>query len=242
MERKTTFFNTGIGILPVVAMMIAMFAGTIFVPMFFGIVNAQNVWMQVVLLAMIGCAVAVSVRAKGPDFSIAGVMALTMMAIGQFSTQGYGWEVGLVVALLIAAGVGALNGAVALYTPVPAPAITIVVFIVLRLLLNIFSTQPVPIEGLPAFGQSLLAATILLVLVVAAVFLFVFFSRLGTPFAGRQKGEKTLSYLFAYVISAVLSALAAFFLASRLGAAIGTVSWEYVMYTVFVAAGIYASK
>ncbi|WP_066688955.1 ABC transporter permease [Christensenella intestinihominis] len=242
MEQKMTFFNTGAGLLPVAATMIAMFGCTAFIPMFFSGTNAQNVWMQVVQLTVVGCAVCVSVRAKGPDFSIAAVMGLTMLVVGQFSAQGYGWAAGLVVALLVAAGIGALNGAVALYTPVPAPAITLIVLVGLRVLLGVIPARPEAMEDIPRFGRSALAAAVFLAAVVTAVFLFVFFTRLKTPFNRRQKGGKELSYLLAYVVSSVLGALAAFFLASRLGAAIVTVSADTTLYIVFVAAAIYASR
>lgn len=243
MEKKYTFFNTGVGILPVVAMLAVTLAGGALTPMFFTAINAQNVWLQFALMTAVGCAVAVSLRAKGPDFSIGAVMSLTMLLMAQFYAQGYGWEAGFVVALLIAAGIGLANGVVALYTPVPAPAMTLIVLIVLRSIVSFVDMTMVPVqrENAPLFAQSPLGASIFLLAVSVPVFMLVLFSRLGTPFYKRQKGEKNLAYLFAYIVSAVLAAVASLFMFSRFQVAV-SISNDYVMYIVFVAAGIYASR
>lgn len=100
MERKITFLNTFAGMLPVAAILIVCLSGGSVLSNFYTQANAQATWMQFVWMALIACAIAVSVRAKGPDFSVLSVMGLCMWIVGVCTVQGYGIVAGLIAALL----------------------------------------------------------------------------------------------------------------------------------------------
>ncbi len=242
MNQKTTFLNTGAGILPVVAIIAAMLCCGVFAPVFFSMVNASNVWIQFAMFAAIGSAVALTVRAKGPDFSIGAMTGLAMVIMRQFLEQGYGWETGFAVALAVAIGIGALNGVIAQYTPIPVSIFTLVLCFVLWKLVDASRMPPYMLDNAPSVAHTPFGAYLFMVAIVLPIFFLVFFSRLGTPFAQRQKGEKNPCYVLAYVVSAVIGAVVAVFLVSRIRAVLVSSVGNYELYIAFAAAALYASR
>ena len=244
MERKITFLNTFAGMLPVAAILIVCLSGGSVLSNFYTQANAQATWMQFVWMALIACAIAVSVRAKGPDFSVLSVMGLCMWIVGVCTVQGYGIVAGLIAALLAGAGIGALNGVAVRYTKLPAWGITLVTGVIVGVICTFLPYQALRDTGTPLVGMSHVGAAAFFAPAAAAVFLLVILTRLKIPFAQRDRTVRPVVYLVAYIVSGALAALAGVLLFSRLVVVVPPAAFSFgnILFLLFVTAGIYASR
>lgn len=243
MKREMTFFNTMAGILPVAALLLAMLALGVFANQFFSVANAQVVWSQTVMMAMVACAIAISVRAQGPDLSILPVMGLCMWIAGMLM-QEYGIEAGMIAAILVGTGIGALNAVAIKHIRLPAWAVTLIVGIVIGVICTFLQYQLIQNLPPPLLGRMPVVIAVALVAALVLVFLFVLFTPLGVPFTQRKREEKPKAYFFAYLVSGALAALAgcAWCLRLRVVMPPTAFSFENILFLLFVAAALYASK
>ncbi|MEA4854376.1 MAG: ABC transporter permease [Christensenella sp.] len=241
MQRKNTFIDVGAGFLPVIAVAViaAMLAAAS--PFFFMTQNLENMIRRFGELGIMACAIAVTVRAKGPDFSIPGVLCLTGVTSALLLQSGAPWGIALLIGLLIAAGIGFLNGVVIIRTPLPAPVATLISCAVIRVILRLaVGKQFIEIEDwkglLSAFPLPLFFG-----IAVGAAIALIFFTKLGVPFSKRGKNEKNRVYIWAYVFSAVCAGIYGFMVTIRLHGANANIGWEGFTDLALWTAALYAS-
>lgn len=250
-QGRNTFVNSYLG----VAVLAAFFIGLLVL----GIVGDPNgylfdprglgfLFIQICILGPIAFATVLSTRAKGPDFSIGAVMGLSSAIIGLISYSNGSPVLSIVMALLACAVIGILNGALITYLRTPAIIVTIVTGLIARSVANvILDGQTLPVNDTIGqianyrVGELSLGGMIILVVTFVAAFLMIMFTKLGVPTYKRDK-RPMLSYMFAYMASALMASVAGIFLASRLGAASPLAGTGFETFIVFVFACVVGSR
>lgn len=169
--------------------------------------------MPIILMTVL--AATISWRAHGMDWSIAGFSLLPYLFTSLTNSVWLGACLGIAVAFLL----GLLNGALIHFLRLPSVLVTITGGILLTGLANLsVQGMTVPISDsnyLNMFSRT--PAIVTSLLICAAVWIVILFSRLGKPFEKRENDAKRgISLFFAYGISAVLGALSGVFLSARL--------------------------
>lgn len=238
-----TFRNSGIGLLLTGVLLIAVhilaFASS---PMFLHFSNIANLLRQFAVAAAIGFAVVLSMRAKGPDLSVGSVMGLSAVIVSSIGLSSGSVWIGLLAALAVSIVIGSINGIFSVYFRVPAVIITIITSalaysISLLISQGQFITGPFPsLKDVPA------ASFILILMTFSLAFLLIMLTPLGLPQHKREKNLRPVSFVFAYVASAVIAVSAGFFLVLRLGGAQSGLGAGYEVNVLFIFAVVYSIR
>ena len=213
-----------------VALLLVLLVDAIFLDRFLSVNNLRTQLVQVVPVLIVALGMALVIGTEGIDLSVGAVMALAAAILPLY--LGYGWPVAVLMAMLVGALAGVLNGtlvAVVGVQPIVATLALLVGGRGLALVLADGQAKQILDPGLIGFGSDrllgipmtvILAA--LLVLVVGLVVRRTTFGRHllavgGNPRASRLAGlpvKRTL--IGVYVTSGVLAAIAGVVITARL--------------------------
>ncbi len=242
MKSGLTFRNSGLGLVLIGILLIVVHIIAFSLPMFANINNIINIFRQFAVLAAIGFAVVLSMRAKGPDLSIGSVMGLSAILTASFGLSTGSIWAGLLIALIITAFIGLVNGVFSVYFRVPAVIITIITG-ALSYSIGLLITEGSPIMGpFPTLNDIPAAGLLLLFITFIIAFLLVLLTPLGLPKHRRDKSARPLSFIFGYVASSVIAAFAGLFMVLRLSAAMPTLGAGYEVYILFIFAVVYSIR
>jgi ribose/xylose/arabinose/galactoside ABC-type transport system permease subunit len=215
-----------------VAFVLLVIFNLIVTPNFASVATLSTLLITVSPIVLVSLGVALAIGTEGIDLSVGSVMALASAFLPLY--LGYGWLVGLSVALLVGALAGLVNGSLVAFVGVQPIIATLAMLVGGRGLAQIFAggrsllvTDPVILW----LGQGRLFGIPAPVIVAVAAVLLVGFLVKRTTF-GRYVvaigGNRSASYLSGhpvrrtllavYVISGILAALAGVVATARLGA------------------------
>jgi ribose/xylose/arabinose/galactoside ABC-type transport system permease subunit len=215
-----------------VAFVVLVIFNLIVTPNFASVATLSTLLITVSPIVLVSLGVALAIGTEGIDLSVGSVMALASAFLPLY--LGYGWLVGLSVALLVGALAGLVNGSLVAFVGVQPIIATLAMLVGGRGLAQIFAggrsllvTDPVILW----LGQGRLFGIPAPVIVAVAAVLLVGFLVKRTTF-GRYVvaigGNRSASYLSGhpvrrtllavYVISGILAALAGVVATARLGA------------------------
>jgi ribose/xylose/arabinose/galactoside ABC-type transport system permease subunit len=215
-----------------VAFVLLVIFNLIVTPNFASVATLSTLLITVSPIVLVSLGVALAIGTEGIDLSVGSVMALASAFLPLY--LGYGWLVGLSVALLVGALAGLVNGSLVAFVGVQPIIATLAMLVGGRGLAQIFAggrsllvTDPVILW----LGQGRLFGIPAPVIVAVAAVLLVGFLVKRTTF-GRYVvaigGNRSASYLSGhpvrrtllavYVISGLLAALAGIVATARLGA------------------------
>ena len=215
-----------------VAFVVLVIFNLIITPNFASVATLSTLLITVSPIVLVSLGVALAIGTEGIDLSVGSVMALASAFLPLY--LGYGWPVGLSVALLVGALAGLVNGSLVAFVGVQPIIATLAMLVGGRGLAQIFAggqsllvTDPVVLW----LGQGRLFGIPAPVIVAVAAVLLVGFLVKRTTF-GRYVvaigGNRSASYLSGhpvrrtllavYVISGILAALAGVVATARLGA------------------------
>lgn len=248
---RNTFVNSYLGTVVLAAIFFGVFLfgiiatdGNLLNPRNMGMIFIQGIC----LLGPIAFATAVSTRAKGPDFSIGSVMAVSSSVIAVISISSGSPVLGIFISLLVCAAIGLLNGALITYLRAPAIIVTILTGILFRAVSGLIlggSILPASetIRAIAGYriGDLSLGGLVILIVTFAAAFLMIMLTKLGVPTYKRDK-KPALSCMFAYMASALISSAAGLYLMSRVGAASPIAGAGYEPFIALVFACIVGSR
>lgn len=244
---RATFLNTGLGFILPAALLVIIFAASIFTPHFLMVQNLSNVLLQYVVLAVIAFAVVLSARAKGPDLSVGAVMGLSGIVIGMVMQSGGSWLTGLLLAVMTAAVVGAVNGAVNAVIRFRSVMLTLVISATVTLIISFGVRQIVYAlsGGAPIIVQSpFISLALAAVMLILAAFVLAFFVNFGTKLGlPLYRNNRSIGLcIAAYICSAVIAAFAGGYMLVRIQAAVPTAGLGYESYILFVFACVISSR
>lgn len=248
---RNTFLNSYLSVAVLAVLFIGMLIyGSIAIPgQYFSYSRILSfAFAQLCILGPIALAAAISTRAKGPDFSIGSVMALSSAVIGVSCFYSVSPILGIVISLLACAVVGLFNGAFIAFLRAPAIVVTILTSVIVRVVVNVL------LDGMTlavdktiteianyTVGDLSLGGIIILAVTFIAAFLLIMLTKLGVPTYKRDK-KPALTYMFAYMASAVIAGIAGIFMASRNGAASPIAGYGYEPFIVLVFACVVGSR
>ncbi|MDL2237928.1 hypothetical protein LJC56_08900 [Christensenellaceae bacterium OttesenSCG-928-K19] len=240
-KRLNVFVDAIVGVIPVAIMFVIVLLLSLGNLNFYLPQNAGNIARQSAVPIAMAMSVCVTVRAKGPDFSIGTVTLLSMLMIAYFLSRGVALPLALLVAFAAAGGIGLLNGW--LGTKIPVVFATMITGFGFYFIVRYFFATGEYSAGGALDGIREHLFFLVLICAVIPVFLFIFRSRLGLPFAQR-KNDKSCFYILPYVISSLLGCLAGVILLARVNVALitSTSGMDAEWQVVFLALCLYASK
>ena len=182
-------------------------------------------YFPTVFLALVSFSVVITTRAKGPDFSVIALVALSAILTSIGALWWGSLTLGILTALAACAFFGVLHGFFVVYLKIPTIITTVVSAIVIRYIcFFLVPFQPVQsdIYTIPDFASLKVGIVPLSILtVIPAAFLVIFFliryTRLGQPIGQRIPGAKPTSFFLAYIVGALLSGIAGIYDASLYG-------------------------
>lgn len=218
-------------------LVLVMAVSTILTPKFLTYVNLVNVMMQIAMITLTGSAAVILMIAGNFDLSAGMVLALTGVMHAFMSKAGIPTTVSLLLATLIGAAFGLINGAMVSglkITPVIATLGTMYVAQGLAFIVAWIDGGANVTTGLPRdfqdFGRTMVGTIpLFLIIVVAIILLFAFlfaktnlrkyaFAIGGNPVAARLSGVRVGAVvLLLYVLVGTLTGFAGATLASRMG-------------------------
>jgi ribose/xylose/arabinose/galactoside ABC-type transport system permease subunit len=218
-------------------LILVMAVSTILTPKFLTYVNLVNVMMQIAMITLTGSAAVILMIAGAFDLSAGMVLALTGVMHAFMSKAGIPTAVSLLLATLIGAVFGLINGAMVSglkITPVIATLGTMYVAQGLAFIVAWIDGGANVTTGLPrdfqVFGRTMVGSIpLFLIIVVAIILLFAFlfaktnlrkyaFAIGGNPVAARLSGIRVGAVvLLLYVLVGTLTGFAGATLASRMG-------------------------
>jgi galactofuranose transport system permease protein len=215
-----------------VAFVVLVIFNLIVTPNFASVVTLSTLLIQVSPIVLVSLGVALAIGTEGIDLSVGAVMALASAFLPLY--LGYGWPVGLAVALLVGALAGLVNGSLVAFVGVQPIIATLAMLVGGRGLAQIFAggqSLPVTDPVVLWLGQGRLFGIPAPVIVAGVAVLVVWFLATRTTF-GRYVvaigGNRSASFLSGhpvrrtllavYVISGLLAALAGIVATARLGA------------------------
>lgn len=242
--HKYTFVNAGLGFIPVGVFLLIIFVLMAMTPLFSNFNNLRNFFLSAVIFWGYAMGIVLTWRSKGPDLSMVFVMPLGALLVATISMASGSWIGGFLVALVVCSAIGLLNGFLSTYTPIPAPAITFVIGILISLLCRLIFREGIyltPFTDLADYIEIL--ATLIFFITFLAAFFLLFFTRLGKPFAQRQRRERHFIYILPYLISGAISALLGLYYFIRLGGMANTILGSGdIWFLLFCGACLYSSK
>jgi ribose/xylose/arabinose/galactoside ABC-type transport system permease subunit len=218
-------------------LVVVMGVSTALTPKFLTYVNLVNVMMQIAMITLTGSAAVILMIAGAFDLSAGMVLALTGVMHAFMSKAGIPTTVSLLLATLIGAVFGLINGAMVSglkITPVIATLGTMYVAQGLAFIVAWIDGGANVTTGLPRdfqdFGRTMVGTIpLFLIIVVAIILLFAFlfaktnlrkyaFAIGGNPVAARLSGVRAGAVvLLLYVLVGTLTGFAGATLASRMG-------------------------
>jgi ribose/xylose/arabinose/galactoside ABC-type transport system permease subunit len=218
-------------------LILVMAVSTVLTPKFLTYVNLVNVMMQIAMITLTGSAAVILMIAGNFDLSAGMVLALTGVMHAFMSKAGIPSTVSLLLATLIGAVFGLINGAMVSglkITPVIATLGTMYVAQGLAFIVAWIDGGANVTTGLPrdfqVFGRTMVGSIpLFLIIVVAIILLFAFlfaktnlrkyaFAIGGNPVAARLSGIRVGAVvLLLYVLVGTLTGFAGATLASRMG-------------------------
>lgn len=260
---RDTLGNVGVvllqnPILPILLIILPLFA--ILVPGFATERNIQNLLLQSSVLAVLVIGQSIVLISGNFDLSQEGTLVFTVMLSAWLMTvESPGAGIGLnpILALLIAvvvgAGIGAINGTIVERFGVNPFIVTLAMLLALRGLASVITgTQSVfPLPDLYSWVGSVAVAGFSAIVIVAGLIYVGFagwlrtslfgrhvFAVGGDKAAARENGVSSLKVItFAFVLSGMLAAVAGWLAASRLDSASPRLA-EGIIFSVFAAAVI----
>jgi ribose transport system permease protein len=205
-------------------------------PVFLTVANFKNLFIQSTILAVLALGQTYVIMTRGIDLSIGGTMALSSaICIGLVVYSGVPVALALVVALLIGAGVGLVNGVAVTKLGITPLIVTLATLSMARgatfVYTNGANITPVP-DIVAAFGRGQILGvpySIVLLVLLAIVCHFVLartifgrsvYATGGNEVASRLAGIPTSRIIMTtYVICGILAAIAGLILAARLESA-----------------------
>ena len=215
-----------------VALALVLLVDALFLDRFLSVDNLRTQLVQVVPVVIVALGLALVIGTEGIDLSVGAVMALAAALLPIY--LGYGWPVAVLMALLVGAAAGLLNGtlvAVVGVQPIVATLALLVGGRGLALVLADGQAKEILDPGLLGFGservlgvpRTVVLAAALVVLVSLLVRRTTFGRQLlavgGNPRASRLAGLPVRRTLIGvYVLSGVLAAVAGVVVTARLTA------------------------
>lgn len=217
---------------------------------FMSVRNLLNILDQVTVLGIMAVGMTFVILIGGIDLAVGSVLALAMMVMGYLSNEvGLALQVAIPIALLVAAGSGAVSGLLVTGFGVPAFIATLAMMSVARGLANMI-TDGQQIVGFPVWFNlmaiirhgGVLTITVGLMLVVFVIgWLFLRYTSTGRSlFAVGGNAEVArlaginvkLVTVGVYVVSGLLAGLAGVVLAARLDSAQPSSGFTYELDTI----------
>ena len=238
-----TFRNSGVGLVLTGVLLIAVhILAFVSSPMFTHFANILNLLKQFAVASAIGFTVVLSMRAKGPDLSVGSVMGLSAVIISSISLSAGSVWTGLLVALTVSVVIGLINGMFSVYFRVPAVIITIITGALAYSISLLISNGKYLTGSHPSLEDVPAASFLLIFITFVIAFMLVLLTPLGQPQHKREKNFRHVSFLFAYVASAVIAVFAGFILVLRLGGAQSGLGSGYEVNVLFIFAVVYSSR
>jgi len=213
-----------------VALLLVLLVDGLFLDRFLSVNNLRTQLVQVVPVLIVALGMALVIGTEGIDLSVGAVMALAAAILPLY--LGYGWPIAVLMAMLVGALAGVLNGtlvAVVGVQPIVATLALLVGGRGLALVLADGQAKQILDPGLIGFGSDRVLGipktvilAVLLVLLVGFVVRRTTFGRQllavgGNPRASRLAGLPVRRTLIGvYVISGVLAAIAGVVITARL--------------------------
>ena len=213
-----------------IALLLVLLVDGLFLDRFLSVNNLRTQLVQVVPVLIVALGMALVIGTEGIDLSVGAVMALSAAILPLY--LGYGWPAAVLMAMLVGALAGVLNGTLVAVVGVQPIVATLALLVGGRGLARVLAdgqAKQILDPGLIGFGSDrvlgvpmtvILAA--LLVLVVGLVVRRTTFGRQllavgGNPRASRLAGLPVRRTLISvYVISGVLAAIAGVVITARL--------------------------
>lgn len=223
-----------LGLLFVILLFVVVMSGMS--PVFLTVANFKNLFIQSTILAVLALGQTYVIMTRGIDLSIGGTMALSSaLCIGLVVYSGLPVAAALVVALLIGAGIGLVNGIAVTKLGITPLIVTLATLSIARgatfVYTNGANITPVP-DVISAFGRGQVfgvpySVVLLIVLAIACHFVLartVFgrsvYATGGNELASRLAGIPTNRIIMAtYVICGLTAAIAGLILTARLESA-----------------------
>jgi rhamnose transport system permease protein len=238
---------------------LVIFVNTLLSPYFLDLYNLSDATVNFSEQAIIALAMALLILVRDIDLSVAAIIALCSLAMGECSDAGYGPAALVAVGLGAGALCGMLNGALVAGLGLPSIVVTIGT-------MSLFRGVPQVVLGdqaithYPAAFESIgqghviewppipisFALFLCLAVIVGVVLHFTRFGRAiyaigSNPTAARFSGlEVARTRFFLFVLSGILSGLAAVLLTARIGSTRPNIAigWELTVVTMVVLGGV----
>ena len=224
------------------ALILLVVINSIFTPNFATLSNLWNILQLVSTTVLVAIGMTMVIATRGIDLSVGSVMAIASAVAATFLDRGVGLAV--LLALAIAFGVGAFNGALISFFRIQPIIVTLALLITGRGAAQVLSNgQLIPFSN-PTFewlGRGLIGPVpiqVLIMLAVAAAAIFVIratsFGRYvvavgGNEAAARLSGVKVhQTKIIVYALSGLLAELAGLIETARLGASDATKVGLYI--------------
>ncbi|MBT3318513.1 MAG: zinc-ribbon domain-containing protein [Clostridia bacterium] len=247
-QKTTNVFVGGVlGLVVFAALFCVVIIVGLFSRNFLSPTNLSNVFTQFLMFGALACGVAMTSRAKGPDLSMGAVFALTGVIIASI---GGSWIIGVAIALLVCASIGAINGVLIVFLRIPSLVATVVIAAILRGVVYVITngreimigSELKTLARIEVAGLQIVPLAIFAVAFVAAL-LVILFSRLGKPLSKREvKDNRSASYFVAYLLSSIIAFLVGVYFMSRLGAAVPIAGIRYEIFILLCFAVITSSR
>ncbi|MDK2886856.1 MAG: ribose transport system permease protein [Thermosipho sp. (in: thermotogales)] len=204
--------------------------------------NFINVFRQVSIQAIIAFGMTLVIISGGIDLSVGSVFALSAVVMASV-LKGGSVLLGVLVALLVGALLGSINGVIVAKGKIQPFIVTLATMAIARSLTLVF-TQGMPITGFPSsfryIGRGDILGIPVPVIIMFGIFAIIFyismFTKLGlytyaiggNETAAKLSGVKVDKYkIIIYMLSGLLSAIAAIILTARLNSAQPTFGTGY---------------
>ncbi|ACJ75146.1 ribose transport system permease protein RbsC [Thermosipho africanus TCF52B] len=209
---------------------------------FLSLSNFINVFRQVSIQAIIAFGMTLVIISGGIDLSVGSVFALSAVIMASV-IKGYSVFLGILVALVVGAIFGSINGFIIAKGKIQPFIVTLATMAIARSLTLVY-TQGMPITGFPASFRFIgrgeifgIPVPIVIMFSIFAIILYIsIYTKLGlytyaiggNETAAKLSGVKVDKYkIIIYMLSGLLSAIAAIILTSRLNSAQPTFGTGY---------------
>jgi len=186
-------------------------------------------------------AVALTARAKGPDLSLDSVVIFSSIIMAQSINNSGSWFGGLMLAIIICGVIGAINGLLTVFLKIPAIIVTIVISAITSYIGYVLTEGRPILVAFPWFGETTIGALIVLAVTFFIAFLLNKMTKIGVPMKSRSR-KVEFSYMLAYVASAVIAAIASFYMLSRMRSVQPTTGSRNEIFILFVFACVFSSR
>jgi ribose transport system permease protein len=226
-------------------------------PVFFTGINIENLLFSSTIIAVVAIGEAFVIMVSGIDLSVGAVLALSsVLCVGLAANQGFPVWLSTLVALLVGAGVGFINGVSVTRFKIPPLIATLAMMSIARGVAFIYSggrnIAPIPdifsdIQEARLFG---IPVIILFTIIIALIAHFVLsntrfgrevYATGGNPIAATLSGIRASRVIIsAYVISGIAAAIGGLMITARLeaGAATAGFGTELTVISAVVIGGV----